>query len=159
MIIIADSSPLISLSIIKELKLLDLLFEEVLIPEEVLREISIDYKAFSKELEQYFINKVKIVKNDTAVRMLMLEIDKGESEAIILALENGIANILMDDQKGRRVAKREGLKPIGTIGVLLRGKQKRHIKKIKPLLDSLIKNGIHISKELYKEALNIAKEE
>ncbi len=158
MIIVADSSPLITLAIINKLELLDLLFDEIYVPEEVFHEISVTGKPFSKELDVFFNKRIKKVNNDVAVRMLLLEIDKGEAEAIILAIENNIDTILIDDYKGRRVARREGLSVIGTIGILLDAKRKGHISEIKLYLDLLISKGIRIGHDLYDRSLQLAQE-
>lgn len=44
--------------------------------------------------------------------------DAGEGEAIGLALALGAQGILLDDRKARRLAQREGLLVVGTLGVL-----------------------------------------
>jgi predicted nucleic acid-binding protein len=49
-----------------------------------------------------------------------LGLDAGETEAIALAAEQGIEAILMDERKGRRVALRRGLTPVGTLAILER---------------------------------------
>jgi predicted nucleic acid-binding protein len=49
------------------------------------------------------------------------ELDPGEREAIQLALEAHADLLLMDDKLGVRLARRRGLKVIGTLGVLVQG--------------------------------------
>jgi len=93
-----------------------------------------------------------------AVRILQHSIDKGEAEAITLALEKNITNILMDDYRGRKQALLEGLRPIGTIGVLLQGKKNNQINEITPLIEILLQNNIRISQALISEALRLAGE-
>ncbi|MEZ4644360.1 MAG: DUF3368 domain-containing protein [Chloroflexota bacterium] len=93
-----------------------------------------------------------------AVQLLLNDIDRGEAEAIVLALEKNVPDILIDDAKGRRVAQLNGLYPIGTVGVLLQAKQTGHIQAIKPLLDTLIANRIRISERLYQQSLQLAGE-
>jgi len=89
------------------------------------------------------------------VQLLINDIHLGEAEAIVLAFEKGISNILID---GRRFVKLNGLYPIGTIGVLLQAKQKGFVSEVKPLLDKLIENQIRISERLYIQALQIVHE-
>ncbi|MBC8146600.1 MAG: DUF3368 domain-containing protein [Bacteroidetes bacterium] len=159
MIIVADSSPLLSFAIIGKLELIEQIFGEVFVPSAVFEELTVSDKPYSKELKIFLHNKVLAVKNSDLVKMLSNEIDLGESEAIALALERHIPDILIDDLKGRRIAFFNGLFPIGTIGGLLQAKEKKLIDKIKPLLDILIQNDIRIGKPLYRKALKLASED
>jgi len=51
-----------------------------------------------------------------------------------------------------------GVKTIGTVGILLSAKQKGFITLIKPFLDILMHNGFRISDVLYQQILERAKE-
>jgi len=158
MIIISDSSPLISLAIIDKLDLLESLYEEIYVPFAVYKEVTEDEKPFSKELKFFLENKVKNVSNKMAVDVLISDIGIGESEAIVLALEEKPNLILIDDLKARKFAKMNGLAVIGTMGLLLEGKQKGLIKEIKPLILKLLDNGIRISGKIIEITLKVAKE-
>jgi len=158
MIIVADSSPLLSFAIIDRLELIEQIFGKLLVPSAVFNELTVSDKPYSKELKEFLKNKVFAVKNIDLVKMLSNEIDLGESEAIALALEKHIPDILIDDLKGRKIAFFNGLFPIGTIGGLLQAKEKKLIDEIKPLLDILIQNDIRIGNSLYRKALNLASE-
>ncbi len=94
----------------------------------------------------------------TALQLLSKDVDLGEAEAIALALESGIGDILIDDPKGRKIAQLHGLYPTGTIGVLLEAKRLGYINQVKPNLDKLIANRIRIGQSLYQQALNLAGE-
>lgn len=158
MIIISDSSPLISLAIIDKLDLLESLYEEIYVLFAVYKEVTEDEKPFSKELKFFLENKVKNVSNKMAVDVLTSDIGIGESEAIVLALEEKPDLILIDDLKARKFAKMNGLAVIGTMGLLLEGKQKGLIKEIKPLILKLLDNGIRISEKIIEITLKVAKE-
>ncbi|NQV19074.1 MAG: DUF3368 domain-containing protein [Armatimonadetes bacterium] len=158
MIIIADSSPLISFAILNNLEMLDNIFDEIYVPVAVYNELTNFKKPYSLKLKEYLKNKVATVKNTDLVKFLTNEIDLGESEAIALALEKKIQDILIDDFRGRKIAELNGLFPIGTVGVLLQAKKQKLIKEIKPLLDLLIQNDIRIGKPLYNESLVLASE-
>ena len=69
-----------------------------------------------------------------------------------------MTDILIDEHKGRKIARSNGLYAIGTISVLIKGKKEGYINAIKPFLDNLIKNKIRISKNLYLKALDLASE-
>jgi len=158
MLIVSDASPLISLALLDKLEILTDLFDQVIIPEEVYRELTQKEKPYYDKFILYLNGKVKKVKDQTSVNILKNEIDAGEAEAIVLALEEGIKDILIDDSKGRTKAKMNGLIPIGIVGILLRAKQKGMINEIKPLLDKLMNNKRRISQQLYEHAILLAKE-
>lgn len=158
MLIVADASPLISFAVLGKLELLNNIFEKIIIPEAVYDEVTVMNKPYSNNLETFLKGKVKKIKNDVAVRVLRTELDLGEAESIILALEKNIKDIFIDDFKGRRAAKANGLSPIGTVGVLLRAKKLSLITEVKPLLDILINNKIRIGEDLFNRALELAGE-
>lgn len=110
--IIADTSPLIALAVLDKLTILQRIFSEICLPEAVFAELAIQ-------------NKVFVAKNRNLVQTLYERVDLGEAEAIVLALEMRIERILIDDAKGRKIVRQYGLRPIGTIGVLLQAKQNR----------------------------------
>ena len=87
------------------------------------------------------------------MQILTMDIDPGEAAAIILALENNIKLILIDDARARKVATYNNLTPIGTLGLLIKAKEKKLIKEVKGYMDQLILNNIHIRDTLYKDVL------
>ncbi|HEX9652872.1 MAG TPA: RES domain-containing protein [bacterium] len=96
--IVVDSSPLIAFAILNQLELLPQIFSTIHIPQAVYYEFSKWRKPFSQKLRKFSTGKVKRVKNQIAVQLLRQDVDLGEAEAIVLALENGIENILIDDR-------------------------------------------------------------
>lgn len=158
MIIVADSSPLISFAIIRKLDILSKIFTDIYIPQAVYDEITLWNKPSSKALNEFSKSRVQIVQNRLAVNVLRNDLDLGEAETIVLALEHNIENVLIDEHKGRRIARSHGLFPIGTIGVLIQAKHEKLIRTIKPCLEELVKNKIRISKALYQKALEMAGE-
>lgn len=158
MIIISDSSPLISLAIIGRLDLLEKLYKEIYVPFAVYKEVTEEEKPFSKELGNFLRDKVKNVSNRLAVEVLVSDIGIGESEAIVLALEEKPDLVLIDDLKARKFAKMNGLEIIGTMGILLEAKENRLIEEIKPLISELILNGIRVSNKIIEITLKAAKE-
>lgn len=122
MIVVADTTPLISLLEIKYLHLLSDLFERVIIPEAVLQELVSDTR-FEEEATQirsapYILPTV--VKNQHSVEYLqrVSGLDAGESQAIVLSDELHADLLLMDEALGRKVARNMGLPIMGTLGML-----------------------------------------
>jgi predicted nucleic acid-binding protein len=121
-----------------------------LIPIEVYTELS----SFSHQKQQLdSIEWISILEtgNQEFVNRLLPRLDKGEAEAIVLALEQKADYIIMDEQKGRLVAREYGLTIIGVLGVLMLAKSEGYISAVRPVLDELIfKAGFRISQKLYE---------
>lgn len=162
MIVVSDTSPLLSLIYLNQLHLLSLLFKEVIIPVGV--ETELLNSRISDEQKQYLKNqkwvRVQSPENLAEVsRIVSRDIHLAEAQAIVLAKELHADYLLIDEQLGRAVASSEGLLIVGVLGVLLRAKKENHIAAIKPMMDVLIaKTGFWISEPLYKRVLQLAGE-
>lgn len=95
--------------------------------------------------------------DQSLLRALEVSVDAGEASAIALAVEKS-CRIILDDRKARIVARKMGLEITGTVGLLIKAKEKELIELIAPVLDALEKNGFHLSVDLRKEALRICEE-
>lgn len=81
---------------------------------------------------------------------LLKRVDLGEVELIVLALENKVDLLLIDERKGRKVVEEYGLIIIGLVGILIDVKLKNYVNDIKLILDKLIYDiGFRISLKLY----------
>lgn len=86
-------------------------------------------------------------------------LDRGESEAILLAQQLGAQLLLIDERRGRAEAQRLGIRVTGLLGILVEAKRQKLIVAVKPLMDQLIaSSAFRISPELYKLILNMATE-
>ena len=148
-IIISDTSCLIILSKIGELDLLQKLYKTIVTTLEIAEE-------FGEELPNWI--EILTVKDISKQKILELQIDKGESSAIALALENQNSKIILDDDKARKVANKLGLDFTGTIGVIIKAKLDGIIPSIKPYLQKIKETNFRISPELELIALKEAKE-
>lgn len=159
MIVISDTTPLISLIKINHLELIEELFGEIQIPDSVYRElVSNDrFKAEAEEIRKYSnIKRVKVT-NEKSVRLLQRAtgLDIGESEAIILSDQIKADLLLMDEVKGRQVARNMGISIMGTIGILMQAFDSKLLnkKEIEDCILVLRSNGRHISDKLYEQLL------
>lgn len=160
MIIVADTTPLISLMKCGCLGVLQDLFGEVQIPEAVYTELTNNPK-FSDEAimitSSEFIHKVNIEdKKSVALFKRGTGLDAGESEAIILSDNLHADFLLMDEVKGRKIAIQMGIRVMGTIGVLLLAYEEGILneKEIKSAVDLLRNANRHISEKLFKQLLD-----
>ena len=103
--VVSNSTPLIHLAKIDRLDLLKEFFGEIFIPEAVYRECVLEGKGSedSELIEKADWIKVVRIKDETLKKSLMLELDKGESEAIVLALEMNSELLLIDDYEGKKL--------------------------------------------------------
>ena len=62
-------------------------------------------------------------------------VDIGEASSIALALEIPQATLVIDERKGRKIAKELNLKIIGTLKVLLKAKENGVISSVQEIID------------------------
>ena len=162
MIVVSDTSPLMNLAVVGRLDVLQQLYGHILVPDSVRDEIVVKGKAKPGVTDIGTLEWIEIrhVDDRTRVNMLRLELDMGEAEAIALALEVQADLVLLDERKGRFIAKRLGLKYFGLLGVLVEAKQRRLLPAVKPVVDDLIRGaGFWIDGELYEQVLRSVKEQ
>ena len=96
-IIISDTSSLIALTNIGELEILKNIYEEVTITPEIAKE-------YGPEIPDWI--RIVPVEDQQKFMLLKLELDEGESSGIALALENESSLLIIDERKGRALAKK-----------------------------------------------------
>lgn len=159
MLLIADSSALVALSVMGSLTLIDQLFDRVAVPEAVYREVTTDESLpEAKQLKHYLKDKRCQLTSDSGAVLLDAYGDMGEIEAMYLYKQLHADRLLIDDARGRKVAQINHITVIGSIGVLLLAKQKGLLPSIKPKLDLLIASHLYIAPALIKQALLLAGE-
>ena len=153
--VVCNSSPLIHLAKIGKLELLKDYFTEISIPEAVYRECVIDGKdrEDAKRIENAAWIRVVDIKNIDLKKAFNTVLDEGESEAIVLALQESADLILLDDYEARELARTYGLKITGTIGLLIKAKYEGDISSIGEMLKKLRRTGFWLSDDLYTKIL------
>jgi hypothetical protein len=137
MVVISDTSPLVCLIHLNKLKLLEELFELILIPGSVYNELY-DSNIISQDfLKTSPFFKIKNPGNTILVKKLNEQLDIGESEAIALSIEEKPEFLLIDESLGREVALLYHLSIKGTLGILLLAKERNLLSEIKPLIFKL----------------------
>jgi len=153
--VVLNTSPIIYLSSIGEINILEKLFGEVLIPEAVKREvISGGEGSFGfKEVNEEKWIKTRKIKSESAKTYLLTDLDDGEAEVIVLAEDEKADIIVMDDRLGRKVAKLRGYNVIGTLRLLLIAKEKGIIPEVKSRIEKLKAAGFWLSEDVIKAVL------
>ena len=129
MIVVSDTTPLLTLFKIGRIDVLNKLYNFVHIPFAVFEELTRNTE-YPEEAE-YFRNCpfLKVHSELSAERVSLLQratgLDLGESEAIILADEKQPSLLLIDESKGRVVAESMKLTITGSIGILFAAYQKK----------------------------------
>lgn len=144
---------------LSRLDILKELYSEILIPFAVYQEIEAGKnKGYYQDLSK--IDWIKITKiRDKQALKYFLDLDAGEAEAIVLATEIGADLIIIDEKLGRFHAKHADLKVTGTVGVLIKAKNRGIIKNLKPLLYELTEKDVWISDKLIDDILKQAGEQ
>lgn len=147
--VVVNSTPLIALCKIDRIELLRELYGEITIPEAVFREVTAKNDVVKKKLlacgAWIHVQKISDV---TDKRMYRAKLHDGEVEVMILAQEIHADLVIIDDNAARKTAVYLGLPLTGTIGVLLRAKEKGLIPKVMPLVENLEQNGLYFGPQL-----------
>lgn len=125
MIIVADSSPLIALSRIGRLGLLQQMFGQLIVPDAVWREVTACYPdrpGVAEMLQMAWIEH-RSVADKSLVNLLRQDLGAGESEAIVLAREMKADVLLIDERLGRSAATRLGITITGLVGILIEARR------------------------------------
>ncbi len=85
--------------------------------------------------------------------------DRGESESVILYKELQADFLLIDDNKARTIAQTLEVNCIGSIGLLIRAKQKGLIGALGPIFAYWLENKRYFSKRMLNKILNESGEE
>lgn len=154
--VVSNTSPLINLSGVGLLDLLPALYGTILIPNAVHREYTTGMRTSDPKLEDFEWARIS---PPIAVQTgLHAGLGAGEAEAISLAIATNARAILLDEQLARNVATRNGLPVVGTLAVLIAAKQSGLLTAVKPIIDTMIAQGRHISEQLYEHILASAGE-
>lgn len=146
--IVSDASCLIILSNVSQLAILQKLFNVIIVTQVVAEE-------YGQRLPEW-VEVQYLEKSD--FQYLQTQLDEGEASSIALASKLKESLLIIDERKGRSIAKALQLDITGTLGVLLLAKQKGYITRLKPLIQEIQKTNFRISEQLIKQTLILAGE-
>lgn len=160
-VVVSDTSCISNLLVVGHIHLLQQTYHQVIIPPAVFFEL--------RALEKFDIDlnplldaewmEVRAADEKMIRAIESFNLDEGETEAIALAREIKADVLIIDEAKGREVARKFGLQTTGLLGILIKAKKDGIIFSVKPILDNLIAEAnFRISKELYEQILNMINE-
>ena len=156
--VVSNTSPILNLAIIGELSLLRDQFGEILIPGAVLEELRVEESLPGSQVVRDAIKdgwiRIEAVKQYPLVRAMQRDLDKGEAEAIALAMQVNAGWVLMDERDGRKAARSMKLKVVGVLGILLKARREGRLRSLKKDMDRLReKASFYIRADLYSKII------
>jgi predicted nucleic acid-binding protein len=155
-IVVADTTPLLYLSRIGRLEIVHSVHQEVIVPSTVWHELVVA-RPSAPGIEALCASPWIRV-NDDAERAgidvaLAASLDRGEAAAITLAELLCADTLLIDERKGRDIARRRGLRIQGTLGLLVVARRAGAFASLREILDDLGREGFRVSAPLVAAAL------
>ena len=153
MIVVSDASPIIALAAIGRLDLLPDLYGEVVVPIAVHEEITARPDGAALVAGRPWLS-ARAARDRDLVSRLEIELDRGEPEAIALAVELPADLLVIDDRRGRTVAAQRGVPLIGVVGVLIEARTRGLLDSVRPVLDDLAaRAGFWLGNDVRRQAL------
>ncbi len=139
MIVVSDTSVILNLCWLRLETLLPAIYTKIWVPCLVQREF--ENRAVTDSRFEGLVFPAFILVAEPALIPADLRdnprLDRGEVNAIALALEKGIRHVLIDETAGRAAAQAHGLHVSGLLGILIEGKRRHMLPAIRPLIDRL----------------------
>jgi predicted nucleic acid-binding protein len=153
MIVVADTSPLNYLVLIGHIEILRYFYQRIMVPPFVwqeLQDINTPDLVRSWSVRPPVWLELQPLKNppDSSLNFL----DRGEREAIALALELGADRLMADETLAREEARRRNVSVIGTLGVL-RNAARANLLVLPEALSKLQQTNFYVAPELIRSLL------
>ena len=116
--VIVNATPLINFASISRLDILKSLFGKIIVPFHVWDEVVTKAGEYdtSEVIKSADFLTIKKAKDEMLYKTLLMDINKGEAEAIVLALEIKASLVILDEKEARDFAEYSGLNFTGTVG-------------------------------------------
>lgn len=149
-IVIADTSCLITYDKINGFDILKKTFNEIIITKEVAEE-------YGHELPNWIV--IKSYDNKKEYTELRISLGKGEASSIVLAKELEGSLLIIDEKRGRKIARKMSVNIIGSLGILLKAKAKGVINSVGSVIEKIeTETNFRIANSIKEELLKRAKE-
>jgi len=155
--IVINTGPMITLIAgLSDLKILEKYYDEVIVPQRVIKEILA--KGKKRFDAQIFSENNYLKKLDNPVEIstfLKNSLDSGEASVIQIALNKNIETVCIDEAAGRRIARLNNLKLTGSLGIIISAINNGENIDLKKLIKNMRNNGVWISDQLKEKALDL----
>jgi len=153
--VICNTTPFIALASIDRIGLLKDIYSSVITPKAVIEEVSAGGAIRVQNLAS--LDWIEVVPNIVTVEnRILFQLDYGERQVVLNALELKADLVLIDDRSARNIAEYIGLQVKGTLGVLVEAKRKGLILSFREAALKMKEQGIRFSEELiYEIASNL----
>jgi len=156
---ICNTSPLLYLHLVGQLDLLPQLYGQVLIPPAVQAELEAGAQRGVSVPMVETLSWLRVTRlASQALLPLATDLGRGEAEVIGLGLERPNCRLILDDALARRIARFNGLRFTGTVGVIVKAKQRGLLDAVKPVVLALRNAGLWLSDSLVTDVLREAGE-
>ncbi len=149
-LVACNTGPIIALSIIEQLDLLQIVFPRILVSDQVHQELlqgGSSGSGVSTYSQATWIERVSI--SGAIDDLLMSVLDQGEASVIQLAREISANQVLIDERKARKIARAVyGLNVIGTAGILVLAKRRGKLAGVGESLAQMRESGYWIHDEI-----------
>lgn len=154
--IAVNTGPLVALTACDGVDLLHRLHSRVVITPAVLNEFTRGLRQHPHQALPAWLEIRALVRPVPPI--LHPHLDEGEASAIALALECDFGLIVIDERRGRLVAREMGLSVTGSLGILLRAKRLGCIDTVAPRLEAMRHAGFWVADGLIARVLREAGE-
>lgn len=163
-IVVSDAGPLIGLARAGFLELLKTLYGIIWIPPEVHHELHPKSNLpGAHQLAQAItdgwlqVHELSLESRRDLVDLALI-LNPGEAQAIILAEQIKCRFLLIDERRGRRIARQRGLLIVGTAGILIAARKQGLLPAVLPVMDELAATGYRFSSALRDEVARLCDE-
>ena len=161
-IVISNTGPLIALARAGKLDLLHRLYGEIHVPPAVHTELAVHSgypgaNSLARAFDAGWMT-VQALSDRILATKLALFLDSGEAEAIALSTRPDTRFLLIDESRGRKVARAHGISVVGVAGMLLVAKSRGMLSAVSPVLEEMSGAGYFLSPRLVSEVLTRAGE-
>lgn len=154
--LVINTGPVIALTAaVESLQFLNELYEEILIPVEVIRELEAGGANCPELAAISACSAIRALAEAVVLPVLLRsQLDVGEASVIQNALIQQVGTVAIDEKLGRRMARLHELRVTGSVGILVKASKARLIPDLRDCFSRMHEKGVWISETLQEQALH-----